>query len=74
MLRNILHEGQLERRIQYMIEVMFQIRKDGFKDHVAVTEELDLVDEEDQFPHIITLDDVKQGEGEDILSEYWTFY
>ncbi|KAK4880161.1 hypothetical protein RN001_008307 [Aquatica leii] len=27
MLRNILHEGQLEKRIQYMIEVMFQIRK-----------------------------------------------
>ncbi|XP_044750411.1 pre-mRNA-splicing factor CWC22 homolog [Coccinella septempunctata] len=70
MLRNILHEGQLERRIQYMIEVMFQIRKDGFKDHVAVTEELDLVDEEDQFPHIITLDEVKQGEGEDILNVF----
>ncbi|XP_045465514.1 pre-mRNA-splicing factor CWC22 homolog [Harmonia axyridis] len=70
MLRNILHEGQLERRIQYMIEVMFQIRKDGFKDHVAVTEDLDLVDEEDQFPHIITLDEVKQGEGEDILNVF----
>lgn len=72
MLRNILHEGQLERRIQYMIEVMFQIRKDGFKDHAAVIEELDLVDEEDQFTHLITLDDVKQANSEDILSNFPT--
>jgi len=28
MLKNILHEGQLDKRVQYMIEVMFQIRKD----------------------------------------------
>jgi pre-mRNA-splicing factor CWC22 len=69
MLRNILHEGQLEQRIQYMIEVMFQIRKDGFKDHAAVIEELDLVDEEHQFTHLITLDDVKQSNAEDILSK-----
>lgn len=69
MLRNILHEGQLEKRIQYMIEVMFQIRKDGFKDHAAVTEDLDIVEEEDQFTHLITLDDVKQVNAEDVLSE-----
>lgn len=68
MLRNILHEGQLEKRIQYMIEVMFQVRKDGFKDHAAVVEELDIVEEDDQFTHLITLDDVKNGE--DILSTY----
>ena len=30
-LRTILHEGQIEQRTQYMIEVMFAIRKDGFK-------------------------------------------
>lgn len=69
MLRNILHEGQLEKRIQYMIEVMFQIRKDGFKDHAAIIEELDVVEEEDQFTHIITLDDVKASNSEDILSK-----
>lgn len=68
MLRNILHEGQLEKRIQYMIEVMFQVRKDGFKDHAAVIEELDVVEEEDQITHLITLDDVKQTNSEDILS------
>nr|CAH7717687.1 unnamed protein product [Callosobruchus chinensis] len=70
MLRNILHEGQLEKRIQYMIEVMFQIRKDGFKDHAAVIEELDVVEEEDQFTHLITLDDVKQADSEDILNVF----
>ena len=74
MLRNILHEGQLEKRIQYMIEVMFQIRKDGFKDHAAIIEELDVVEEEDQFTHLITLDDVKSGNAEDVLSEFIILY
>ncbi|XP_034943895.1 pre-mRNA-splicing factor CWC22 homolog [Chelonus insularis] len=63
-LRNILHEGQLDKRVQYMIEVVFQIRKDGFKDHVAVSEELDLVEEEDQFTHTIEL--AQSIDGEDI--------
>ncbi|XP_018333282.1 pre-mRNA-splicing factor CWC22 homolog [Agrilus planipennis] len=70
MLRNILHEGKLEKRIQYMIEVMFQIRKDGFKDHAAIIEELDLVEEEDQFTHLITLDDVETKNGEDVLNVF----
>lgn len=73
MLRNILHEGQLEKRIQYMIEVMFQVRKDGFKDHAAIIEELDVVEEEDQITHLITLDDVKQTNAEDILSKLFLF-
>ena len=30
-LRNVLHEGQIDVRVQYMVEVMFAIRKDGFK-------------------------------------------
>lgn len=30
-LRGILNEGKLDVRVQYMIEVMFAIRKDGFK-------------------------------------------
>nr|XP_022904751.1 pre-mRNA-splicing factor CWC22 homolog [Onthophagus taurus] len=70
MLRNILHEGRLEKRIQYMIEVMFQIRKDGFKDHAAIIEELDIVDEEEQFTHLITLDDVKATNAEDVLNVF----
>ena len=30
-LLTILHEGEIEQRTQYMVEVMFAIRKDGFK-------------------------------------------
>lgn len=69
MLRNILHEGKLETRIQYMIEVIFQIRKDGFKDHAAIIEQLDIIEEEDQFTHLITLEDVEAKNSEDILSK-----
>jgi len=43
--------------VQYMIEVLFQIRKDKYKDHQAVREELDLVEEEDQITHRPGLDD-----------------
>ena len=30
-LRSILHNSEIEKRVQYMVEVMFAIRKDGFK-------------------------------------------
>ncbi|XP_066149574.1 pre-mRNA-splicing factor CWC22 homolog [Euwallacea fornicatus] len=70
MLRNILHEGKLEKRIQYMIDVIYQIRKDGFKDHAAIIAELDIIEEDDQFTHLIKLDDVKQAETEDILNVF----
>ncbi len=67
-LRQVLHEGQLEKRVQYMIEVMFQVRKDKFKDFPTLPEELDLVEEEDQFTHLLTLDEVTDGQ--DILSKF----
>uniref|UniRef100_A0A8C7CVT4 Pre-mRNA-splicing factor CWC22 homolog n=1 Tax=Oncorhynchus kisutch TaxID=8019 RepID=A0A8C7CVT4_ONCKI len=67
-LRNILHESEIDKRVQYMIEVMFAIRKDGFKDHPIVPEGLDLVEEEDQFTHMLPLeDDYNQ---EDILNVF----
>jgi pre-mRNA-splicing factor CWC22 len=50
-----------------MIEVLFQVRKDEFRDHEAVLKELDLAEEEDQFTHLVTLDDAKDSE--DILSK-----
>uniref|UniRef100_A0AAY4EVT6 Pre-mRNA-splicing factor CWC22 homolog n=1 Tax=Denticeps clupeoides TaxID=299321 RepID=A0AAY4EVT6_9TELE len=56
-LRNILHESEIDKRVQYMIEVMFAIRKDGFKDHPIIPEGLDLVEEEDQFTHLLPLED-----------------
>ena len=40
-----------------MIEVMFAIRKDKFKDYPAVVEGLDLIQEDDQITHLISLDD-----------------
>ncbi|KAK0623556.1 hypothetical protein B0T14DRAFT_536419 [Immersiella caudata] len=55
--RNILHEADLDRRTQYMIEVLFQVRKDKYKDNPVIKEELDLVEEEDQITHRIGLDD-----------------
>jgi len=42
--------------------VMFQVRKDGFKDNPSVPEDLDLIEEEDQFTHMTTLDDATSGE------------
>jgi len=55
--RNILHEADIDKRTQYMIEVLFQIRKDKYKDNPAVKEELDLVEEEDQITHNPGLND-----------------
>ncbi|CAD6999055.1 unnamed protein product [Ceratitis capitata] len=62
MLKNILHEGKLDKRVQYMIEVVFQVRKDGFKDHQSVIESLELVEEDDQFTHLLMLDDATNPE------------
>jgi pre-mRNA-splicing factor CWC22 len=55
--RNILHEADIDKRVQYMIEVLFQVRKDRYKDNPAIKEELDLVEEEDQITHRASLDD-----------------
>ncbi|CAL9689876.1 unnamed protein product [Knipowitschia caucasica] len=67
-LRNVLHESAIDKRVQYMIEVMFAIRKDGFKDHPVVPDGLDLVDEEDQFTHMMPLED--EYNTEDILNVF----
>ena len=54
-LRDILHAQSVEARVQYMIEVLFQVRKDSFSDHPAVLEQLDLVPEDEQFTHTLRL-------------------
>ncbi|RYP71263.1 hypothetical protein DL771_004955 [Monosporascus sp. 5C6A] len=62
--RNILHEADIDKRVQYMVEVLFQIRKDKYKDNPAIKEELDLIEEEDQITHRLELDapvDVEDG-------------
>eukprot|EP00842_Homolaphlyctis_polyrhiza_P002682 jgi/Hompol1/3414/HPOL_003232-RA len=55
--RGILHEAQIEKRTQYMVEVLFQVRKDKFKDNVTIPEGLDIVEEADQITHLIGLTD-----------------
>ncbi|XP_047457840.1 pre-mRNA-splicing factor CWC22 homolog [Mugil cephalus] len=67
-LRNVLHESAIDKRVQYMIEVMFAIRKDGFKDHPVIPDGLDLVDEDDQFTHMLPLDD--EYNTDDILNVF----
>ena len=62
--RNILYEADIDKRVQYMIEVLFQVRKDNFKDNPSIKEELDLVPDEDQITHHLDLDgeiDVQDG-------------
>ncbi|KAJ8119628.1 hypothetical protein O1611_g10566 [Lasiodiplodia mahajangana] len=54
--REILHEADIDKRTQYMIEVLFQVRKDGYKDDPAIRSELDLIEEEDQITHRLELD------------------
>ena len=55
--RGILHEGEIDKRTQFMIEGLFAFRKSGFEGKKGVPEELDLVDEDDQIVHEISLDD-----------------
>ncbi|CAG8700107.1 12249_t:CDS:2 [Cetraspora pellucida] len=55
--RAILHEANVEKRVQYMIEVLFQVRKDKYKDNPPVAPELDLVKDDDQITHHLSLDD-----------------
>lgn len=64
--REILHEADIDKRVQYMIEVLFQVRKDKYKDNPAIKEELDLVEEEDQITHQPSLED--QIEVQDTLN------
>eukprot|EP00727_Mastigamoeba_balamuthi_P005745 m51a1_g1790 putative pre-mrna-splicing factor cwc22 homolog (614) ;mRNA; f:389118-391668 len=54
--RNILHEGKIDLRVQYMIEELFTLRKRAFAGHAGVPPELDLVEEEDQVVHDVALD------------------
>ncbi|RCN26333.1 hypothetical protein ANCCAN_27941 [Ancylostoma caninum] len=69
-LRGILQDGDssnLDKRVQYMIEVVMTIRKDNFKAYPAVIDELDLIDEDDQITHTLSLEDAVNPENE--LSE-----
>ena len=55
--RAVLYEGNISVRVQYMVEVLAQARKEHFRDNPRIPEALDLVEEEDQITHQIGLDD-----------------
>jgi pre-mRNA-splicing factor CWC22 len=62
--RAVLNEGTISHRVQYMIEVLMQVRKDKYKDNPIIPEGLDLVEAEEQIPHQIQLqDDLAVQEG-----------
>eukprot|EP00927_Polykrikos_kofoidii_P065701 TRINITY_DN61435_c0_g1_i1.p1 TRINITY_DN61435_c0_g1~~TRINITY_DN61435_c0_g1_i1.p1 ORF type:complete len:683 (-),score=127.17 TRINITY_DN61435_c0_g1_i1:164-2212(-) len=65
--RNILHEGQINRRVQYVIESLFDVRRRGYQDFPAVLPELELVEEDDQFTHEVDLLD-ENIKGEEALN------
>ncbi|KAF1001941.1 hypothetical protein AG4045_004560 [Apium graveolens] len=53
--RGILHEGEIDKRVQFLIEGLFAIRKAKFQGYPAIRPELDLVEQEDQLTHEISL-------------------
>nr|AAX94836.1 Major Facilitator Superfamily, putative [Oryza sativa Japonica Group]ABA91455.1 Major Facilitator Superfamily protein, expressed [Oryza sativa Japonica Group] len=55
--RGILQEGEIDKRVQFLIEGLFAIRKAKFQGFPAIRPELDLVEQEDQFTHEISLED-----------------
>ncbi|PKU70793.1 pre-mRNA-splicing factor CWC22 homolog [Dendrobium catenatum] len=55
--RGILHEGEIDKRVQFLIEGLFAIRKAKFQGFPAIRSELDLVEQEDQFTHEMSFED-----------------
>ncbi|OVA13747.1 MIF4G-like [Macleaya cordata] len=55
--RGILHEGEIDKRVQFLIEGLFAIRKAKFQGYPAVRSDLDLVEQEDQLTHELSLED-----------------
>jgi len=62
-LRSLLHEGGLNKRVEYKMEQLLALRKTGFRDHLPIPQDLDLIESDDQITFEIDLDD------EDIKNE-----
>ncbi|KAJ3504958.1 hypothetical protein NLJ89_g7666 [Agrocybe chaxingu] len=58
--RAVLNEAKISQRVQYMIEVLMQVRKDKYKDNPIIPEGLDLVEEDEQITHQIQLEEELQ--------------
>ena len=68
--RNLLHDGSVNRRVQYKIEELMKIRKKRFKDYPTLVEELDLVERDEQIMFEIGLDDegLNKEDGLDVFA------
>ena len=63
--RTILHDGQIDKKVQYTLENLFAVRKTRFSAHPGVIQELDLVEEGDKITHTVSLEDGGELDGED---------
>ena len=68
-LRALLHEGNLNKRVEYKMEKLLALRKTGFRDYPPVPEDLDLVESDDQITFEISLDDedIKKEDSLDVF-------
>jgi len=55
--REILQEEEVSKRVQYLIEGLFLVRKKNFSEYPGIVKELDLVEAEDQITHELELDE-----------------
>ncbi|KAL8548520.1 hypothetical protein ACS0TY_007718 [Phlomoides rotata] len=53
--RGILHEGEIDKRVQFLIEGQFALRKAKFQGYPAIRPELDIVEQEDQLTYEVSL-------------------
>mmetsp|Transcript_1508 Transcript_1508/g.3500 ORF Transcript_1508/g.3500 Transcript_1508/m.3500 type:complete len:982 (-) Transcript_1508:365-3310(-) len=69
-MRSLLHEGHLNQRVEYRVEELLKARKNGFKDFPSISEELDLVERDDQITFDTSLDDndIQKEEELDVFS------
>jgi pre-mRNA-splicing factor CWC22 len=68
--RTILHEGQIDKKVQYTIENLFAVRKTRFSAHPGVIPELDLVEEGDKITHTVSLEDELDGQDQVNLFQF----
>ena len=54
----------MSKRLQYVIEGLFKIRKEKFRQFPALTKDLDIVDDEERVTHQLELDDENVGSRE----------
>ncbi|OEH78545.1 cell cycle control protein [Cyclospora cayetanensis] len=66
-LRAILQQGETDKKTQYSIEALWDIRRNGFKDFPGVVDDLDLVEAEDKITHEVDLLDTSI-KGEEMLN------